>query len=421
MESRETRIYVVLSFVTAFICIILEGMVLKALSDEAASVYDSMQQLDDGSLKEEYSYIDLSLGRVRDENIFFIVYQIFQTYYGIDSVVRQNLIQLLAHLGSIFFCAVFALVQLGETLKFKANVWSSDNSSKLSTNTGGFYEAIRYEIGLAVTMIAMTIVFAYLWRKLSLQFGWNIYKRIGADLAMQKRYRTYQVFILNLKLDAFFQFVFSVFWLVLMVQSGYQSGSAAAVVWFAIHIILTLLLLPTFFFARYGARTERPIIMWLYLTLQALVLVDFVIILQQSASTWVFWVLIVCVSIILSVTTIILTIRLTNNFGQGLKPHIQRLFDENYRDFLDSSRNPNLQKHDTRSSWVIDDIESTPANSPPPTRSATRNGWKWATRRPKQNTSNDVMLEKTNMSRTETPTQVEEKEEVLGNQSSAQQ
>jgi hypothetical protein len=87
MESRETRIYVVLSFVTAFICIILEGMVLKALSDEAASVYDSMQQLDDGSLKEEYSYIDLSLGRVRDENIFFIVYQIFQTYYGIDSVI----------------------------------------------------------------------------------------------------------------------------------------------------------------------------------------------------------------------------------------------------------------------------------------------------------------------------------------------
>jgi hypothetical protein len=32
--------------------------------------------------------------------------------------------------------------------------------------------------------------------------------------------------------------------------------------------------------------------MWLFLTLQLLVLVDFCIILQQSASTWVFWVFI---------------------------------------------------------------------------------------------------------------------------------
>ncbi|CAO3660143.1 unnamed protein product [Umbelopsis ramanniana] len=418
MESRETRMYVALSFITACVCIVLEGMVYQAHTNESTSVYNSMQQLNDGSAKDDYSYIDLSLIRVRNENIFFIIYQIFQTYYGIDSVVRQNLIQLLAHTGSIFFCAIFALVQLGETLKFKAEVWTSDNASNISTDDGGFYEAIRYEIALAGTMAVLTLIFAFLCRKLAQQFGWNVYKRIGADLAMQKRYRIYQMFILNLKLDAFFQFVFSVFWLIVMVQSGYQNGTAASVVWFAIHIILTLLLLPTFFFARYGARTESPVIMWLYLTLQVLILVDFCIILQQSASTWVFWVLIVCVSIILSVTTIFFTIVLTRNFGQGLKPHIQRLFDENYRDFFDSSRNP---KQNTQSSWVIDDVESTPANSPPPTRSATRTGWKWATRHPKHQTSNDVMLEKTKMNRSETPTQVDEEQPVSGNQSSVLQ
>ncbi|KAI9285892.1 hypothetical protein BC943DRAFT_322022 [Umbelopsis sp. AD052] len=421
MESRETRIYVALSFITAIVCIVLEGMVYQAHSNESASVYSSMQQAQDGTAQSNYSYIDLSLLRVRNENIFFIIYQIFQTYYGIDSVVRQNLIQLLAHTGSIFFCAIFALVQLGETLKFKAEIWSSDNIYSISTDNGGFYEAIRYEIGLAATMAILTLIFAYLCRKLALQFGWNIYKRIGADLSMQKRYRIYQFFILNLKLDAFFQFVFSVFWLIVMVQSGYQNGTAASVVWFAIHIILTLLLLPTFFFARYGARTERPIIMWLYLALQVLILVDFCIILQQSTSTWVFWVLIVCVSIILSVTTIVLTILLTRNFGQGLKPHIQRLFDENYRDFFDSSRNPNLKEQNTQSSWVIDDVESTPASSPPPTRSSTRNGWKWATRRPKHHLSNDVMLEKTKINRSETPTQMDEEQAVSGNPSSVLQ
>jgi hypothetical protein len=100
---------------------------------------------------------------------------------------------------------------------------------------------------------------------------------------------------------------------------------------------------------------------------------------------------------------------------------VQRLFDENYRDFFDSSRNPNLKEQNTQSSWVIDDVESTPANSPPPTRSATRTGWKWATKRPKQQLSNDVMLEKTRMNRSETPTQVDEEQAVSGNQSSVQQ
>jgi hypothetical protein len=58
---------------------------------------------------------------------------------------------------------------LGETLKFKAEVWSNDNASNISTDNGGFYEAIRYEIALAATMAVLTLIFAYLCRKLALQ------------------------------------------------------------------------------------------------------------------------------------------------------------------------------------------------------------------------------------------------------------
>jgi hypothetical protein len=90
------------------------------------------------------------------------------------------------------------------------------------------------------------------------------------------------------------------------------------------------------------------------------------------------------------------------------------LFDENYKDFFDSSRNPNAKPNHTQESWVIDDIESTPANSPPPTRAPTRNGWRWA-RRPKNTTSNEVMMEKTNMTSSENPTQIEEGQGVSTN------
>lgn len=88
---------------------------------------------------------------------------------------------------------------------------------------------------------------------------------------------------------------------------------------------------------------------------------------------------------------------------------VQRLFDENYKDFFDSARNPNVKPSNTQDSWVIEDIDNTPEHSRPPTRNATRTGWKWASKgRSKQPAAHDVDMEKTNMQRYETPTQLEE-------------
>ena len=46
--------------------------------------------------------------------------------------------------------------------------------------------------------------------KLYQQFGWNIYKKIGADIAMQKIYRTMLIFVMLLKLDLFFVLLLSI-------------------------------------------------------------------------------------------------------------------------------------------------------------------------------------------------------------------
>jgi hypothetical protein len=62
-------------------------MVLKAHADEGISVWNTIQELDGSQFQSQYNYTDLSLGRLRNENIFFIVFQIFQTYLGIDSVI----------------------------------------------------------------------------------------------------------------------------------------------------------------------------------------------------------------------------------------------------------------------------------------------------------------------------------------------
>lgn len=79
---------------------------------------------------------------------------------------------MLAHTLTIFFCAIFALVQLGETLKFKGTVWSSDNNAHVSTDMSGFMMALSYEIALAVTIAVLTLIFGYLCKKLSQQVSY---------------------------------------------------------------------------------------------------------------------------------------------------------------------------------------------------------------------------------------------------------
>ncbi|KPV75938.1 uncharacterized protein RHOBADRAFT_35705, partial [Rhodotorula graminis WP1] len=72
---------------------------------------------------------------------------------------------------------------------------------------------------------------AMLW-PLYHEFGWNVFKRIGADLAMKRFYALYQVFACLLKFDAFFLVGFSVQFLILV------SGTPTA------EFVLTIIALP---------------------------------------------------------------------------------------------------------------------------------------------------------------------------------
>lgn len=76
-----------------------------------------------------------------------------------------------------------------------------------------------------------------------------------------------------------------------MTQEGYHQGSPAAKTWYTLHFILTIVQFPAPFVARQGLRTERSKFMIPFLVLHALLVIDFIIILQQSSTVWTFWVL----------------------------------------------------------------------------------------------------------------------------------
>ncbi|ORX48277.1 hypothetical protein DM01DRAFT_1409940 [Hesseltinella vesiculosa] len=335
-DSRETKSYAIVALISTIVCIVLEALVASAYTDAFNKVLASdiaaggspsvSSAFGDGSSDSDDPYYDvlLSLKQVKDENVFFVLFHLFQIYLGYDAIVRQSVIQLIAHTFNEFLSIIFALIQLGETLKWRGAVANVDHQVKVTTNTIDLLNSLHYEIGLAVALAVLTCIFAYLCRMLLLQFGWSTYKRLGADIQLQARYRLAQIFLLFLKLDAFFHIVFCIFWIVVMTQEGYYRHNAPGLAWYIIHLVLTVAQIPTFFAARYAIREEKHNVMYGFLLVHFLLIVDFIVVLQQSAGSWIFWVLAVCWAILLSLITVALGAKVIKNFDMGLKPHLRQ-------------------------------------------------------------------------------------------------
>lgn len=386
-ESTWTRLFALTVVVQAILIIVLEALILFAHSAQAAAILAtdtptfqneswSQTHVNPGATQaiaapggfhnvtgaDPYLYPEDRLTRLQYENIFFMCFQIWMLYFGIDSIVRQNLIQVIAQVIINFLCTIFAGIQISETLKWRGIVQAIDREyleEENSTDLTHFTVAVKYEIGLTGSLLLFTLLLAFFTRKLYQQFGWNVYKRIGADLTLQNGFRIYQIFVILIKIDAFFQLVFAIFWLVVMVETDYLTqGDILQKIWFGVHTAVTMFDIPALFLARIAIKNESSILAALFLFFEVIVAADFCIIIQQSSSQWGFWVAAVCFAILFSIVTCIYVVICTGNFNKGLKPYIQRMFDTNYRLNADPTNNPALG---TNANWQIDDLSRGPS------------------------------------------------------------
>lgn len=100
---------------------------------------------------------------------------------------------------------------------------------------------------IGATSLVFIVLAWFLWR----EFGWQIYKTIGADRSLKRAHLHYQVFVCLLKFD-FFMFIAFCLQLVLVVLS--KETAEFWVTMFAAPVALILLV-----FAWYSVRRE---IMW---------------------------------------------------------------------------------------------------------------------------------------------------------------
>ncbi|KAJ1938632.1 hypothetical protein GGF37_004732 [Kickxella alabastrina] len=108
-------------------------------------------------------------------------------------------------------------------------------------------------------MAGMTVFFGVMAYFLYNTFGWEIYKRVGADMKIRRMYINYRLFVLLLKID-FFVFVgFAVSYIILILKSSDPE--------FAITIALVPVTLLVLLLAFWSLRRESVMTMWVFIVL----------------------------------------------------------------------------------------------------------------------------------------------------------
>jgi len=247
-------------------------------------------------------------------HVLFILAQFFQLGIYVDAIYNQNTIQIIALTLFEFGILIYSVIQ----------VFQSEQILKTIPKQ---ITILPYEITIIVLISILATGFAYLAYKLYQEFGWSIYKKIGADMAMRDRYKMYQIFIMLLKFDLFFFVGLSVQILVLVIFIS--NGRADQI---AEHIIMSSVISTSMLMAAFlGVKKENKIMMYLFMVGCVGTEVYFMIKLidisahpEKYSGTRIFATFFVCICMILGVVTLTISALCLRNFDKGLKYHLSR-------------------------------------------------------------------------------------------------
>ncbi|ORX59441.1 hypothetical protein DM01DRAFT_1317515 [Hesseltinella vesiculosa] len=342
-ETRWSKLYVSVAMAQC-ICVVIIQSIICYMNDSEAKLLPAPPS--EGVLSPSIPETEIPqmaadrLDRIKWENICFIGFQAWFAMMTIDATVYQNTAEILALANINIICAILGALEVVD-----GNIWIS-KLANTKFDLSYLLTASQLEVCLAVVILFYACILAYLSYQMSRQFGWNIYKKIGADIQIQKMYRIFQFFVLALKIDIFTQFLVSVFYVIqYVIKLGVQ--------WeIGIQLAITILMLPMLYFARIAGSSECHGRMVIFITFEAIVIVHYTLILLQTVDTtnsWYVWICLVGVGIAIDIGTIVLGILCMRNFGRGLKPYVQRGAENKNRHVLQ------LHKTQSRLSWRIDD------------------------------------------------------------------
>ncbi|CAB4405152.1 unnamed protein product [Rhizophagus irregularis] len=366
-QSYYARYALIVSVCQALAVSILEGLVLAVHSKAVSqiSLFEDKVK-NDATLLSDFTDIYAQGRSMTIYHVLFIVSQFFQLGLCIDALYHQNTIQLIALSLFIFAGLAFSAIQVYQSTSLISDNGISPSIQELIIKGNDTLpkDAVPYEIVIIIVMLLSSMSFAYLAYKLYQEFGWTIYKKIGADMAMRDRYKMYQIFIMLLKFDVFFFLGFSIQFLALVVILEATKEILQ-------HVILSVLTSAGMIIVGFwGVQTERKVLMYLF-KLGVCVAEGYIIskIVDVSMNpdkyhgTRIFVTFFLSVCLVLGIVTFVISLLCLKNFDKGLKFHLSRskslssqVGGREGRDaFIENNRAYNLEtvnRHTQR--WSID-------------------------------------------------------------------
>jgi len=240
-----------------------------------------------------------------------------------DAVVHKNVIQTVAFTFINYFLLAYSSLQLSQHV----STWSSaiiDQPALASIPP--YLDVLYLKIMVVVVVAFSSLAFTALTWELYREFGWTVFNKLGANLAVRRMFKAHLLLLTLLKLDVFF---FVVNTAQMATLGIFASGNAETWIQVAIGVPLSVVTLAVAF---YSLKTENKRFMMTFMALLMLALgftlyqLISVVTTKETVSANAINRLIffAVVTMLLELATLIQGYRCSRDFGKGLREHMQR-------------------------------------------------------------------------------------------------
>ncbi|KAI9293235.1 hypothetical protein K502DRAFT_338132, partial [Neoconidiobolus thromboides FSU 785] len=183
----------------------------------------------------------------------FIFSRIFQLILAFDAIKNKNTIQLIGLCIFNIGCFGYSIIQVTQLSNANNNqcLNFTDNNT-ISDITFDFKAICPLLLSVCIILGLISPIYCYLTFKLYKEYGWEIYKKIGAHTEMKNMFLQYHILMLLLKVAFFFFMGFSLQFLVLILSAtDYE---------FWLNILAFPVILLILVLAIYGIRYENKML-----------------------------------------------------------------------------------------------------------------------------------------------------------------
>ncbi|KAG8905257.1 hypothetical protein FRB99_000372 [Tulasnella sp. 403] len=239
-NSKACRAYILAVVIEAIVGVGIEGAILQQLDKMQESVPQGTATLHSITQTRQPVYLGL-----------FALAHVLQMVLAVDAVYNKNTLQFLFLASFNLMLMIYGAMQIVEV---QLNINDLVNYGATSPSIPIHVLTILVPITIAIAEVAY-ITFGYqIWK----EFGWKVYKFLGADRTIKKIYASYQVFQCLLKFNIFTWVGFSIQWISLVLVDKSDFEYYATIV----ALPLSILLLLEGFLA---ARHENKWMMWSFM------------------------------------------------------------------------------------------------------------------------------------------------------------